>query len=90
MQAYAGAADFDAFAVTHGLRRAHEIRAETQPHDIERFLRGEHGAMTRACMVAMAMGNHGLVNRTRRIDMEATERAVHPALRRQNNVLQPH
>ena len=54
------------------------------------FPRGEHGAMARAGMVAMAMGNHGLVDRTRRIDMETAERAVHPALRRQNNVLQPH
>ena len=90
MEAYLDAAKIDALAIADRLRGASEILAETQAHDVERFPGGQHGAVTGARVIGMAMGDHGLLDGTRRIDVEFAEPAVHAALGRRENVFRSH
>ena len=47
MEGHARAAERDGLAIADGLRRAGEILAVAQPHDVERLLRGQHRAVAR-------------------------------------------
>ena len=48
----------DGLAVADRLRRAGEVLAVAQPHQVERLLRGQHRAVAGAGMVGMAVGDH--------------------------------
>ena len=77
------AAERNALAIAHRLRRAGEIDAIAKPHDVERFLRRQHRAVPGARVVGMAVGDDGLVHRLGRVDMKAAALAAHAGRRRQ-------
>ena len=77
-------------AIGDRLRRAGEILAVAQPHQIERLLRRQHRAVTGARVVGMTVRDEGLVDRSRRIDMEAAELAAHAGRRRHEDVFGTH
>ena len=87
--------DFDVaepnfLAIAHRLCAAGEIVAVAQLHHVERFLRGEHGAMAGPGMVGMAVGNHGALDRTDRVDMEAARFAAEAGRSGDQDVLRTH
>src|SRR5437588_9894882 len=84
------AADGDALAIPNGLRAPGEVVTIAQPHQIERFLRRQHGAVTRAGVIAMGMRDEGTLDRICWIDVEFAERAAHAATRSHHDVLRPH
>ena len=83
-------ADLERLAIAQRLRGPGEILAIAQPHQIERLLGGEHAAMTGARMIGMAMGDHRLLDRPDRIDMEAASRAAKAGRRERKDVLGAH
>ena len=64
--------------------------AVAQPHQVERLLRRQHRAVARPRMVGMAVGDHGLVDRPRRVDMEAAGLAAQAGRRRRQQVFGTH
>ena len=68
---YLAVAELERLAVSHHLRRAGEIVAIAQPHDLERLRRRQHGAVARPRMVGVTLGDQGLVDRPRRVDVKA-------------------
>jgi len=90
MERHLHVAEVDGFAVSNRLRGAGKTVPVTQPHQIDRFRRCEHSAVSCTRMVGVTMRNHGFVNRTCRIDVESAELATHTIWRRQNDVLRPH
>ena len=84
------AAEVDALAIAGGLRRAGEILAVAQPHQVERFLRRQYRAMAGAGMVGMGVGDQRPLDRPGRIDMKAAELAAHAGGRRQQDVFRTH
>ena len=70
MERHLGAAEVDAFAIARCLRRPGEILAVAQPHQIERFLRRQHGAVAGAGVVGMGVRDQRPLDRPRRIDMK--------------------
>ena len=80
----------DGLAVADRLRRAGEILAVAQPHDVERLLRRQHRAVAGARMVGMAVGDQRLVDRPRRVDVEAAALAAHAGRRRHQDVFGTH
>ena len=83
-------AEPDLFAIADRLRRAGEILAIAQPHDVERFLRRQHRAMAGAGMVGMAVRDHGALDGADRIDMEAARLAAQAGGDRHQDVLRSH
>jgi hypothetical protein len=77
-------------AVADRLRRSRKIVAVAQPHHVERFLRGEHGAMARPGVIGMAMRDHGALHRAHRIDMEAAGLATQAGGNGHQDVLRAH
>ena len=77
-------------AVADRLRAAGEILAVAQPHDVERLLRRQHGAVAGARVVGMAMGDQRLLHRPGRVDVEAAGLAAHAGRRRHENVFGAH
>jgi hypothetical protein len=77
-----GAVQSHAFAITHRLRAAGEAIAIAQPHQVDGLCRGEHGAMAGPGMIGMAVGNHGLVYRPRRVDVKTAGLTKHANWRR--------
>lgn len=73
------AAELEGFAVTDRLRRAGEIVAVAQPHDVERFLRRQYGAVR----------NQGLADRAGRIDMKVAGLATQAGRRQDEDVSGP-
>ncbi|GAB1717270.1 MAG: hypothetical protein NTAFB05_23120 [Nitrobacter sp.] len=69
-------AEPDLFAIANSLRGTRKIIAVTQPHDIERFLRREHRAVTGAGMIGMTVSDDRAIHGTHRIDMEAARPAI--------------
>ncbi len=69
-------AEPDLFAVANSLRAAGKIVAIAQPHHVERFLRGEYGAMAGPGVVGMAVRDHRPLDRPHRVDMEAARLAA--------------
>jgi len=70
------AAEIQAFAVAHRLHAAGEALAVAQRHQVEGFLRGQDAPVAGARMVGMAVRDHRLVDRARRVDMEAAGLAI--------------
>ena len=66
MERDAHAAERHAFAIADRLRRAGEILAVAQPHQVERLLRRQHRAVAGARMVGMAVRDQRLA-RTGRV-----------------------
>ncbi len=79
-----------ALPVLDRLRRAGEIVAIAQPHEIECLLRCQHRAMAGACMVGMAVRDQRPLDRPCRIDMEAAELAAYAGRCRHQNVFRTH
>ena len=73
-----------------GLRRAGEILAVAQPHQIERLLRRQHRAVAGAGVVGMGMRDQRPLDRPRRVDMEAAGLAAHAGRRRHQDVFGAH
>ena len=84
------AAEIDAFAVADRLRRAGEILAIAQPHQVERLRRRQHRAMAGARMVGMGMRDQRALDRPRRVDMKAAGLAAHAGRRRREDVFGTH
>jgi hypothetical protein len=80
----------DAFAIADGLRRAGKILAIAQPHQIERFPRGQHRAVAGAGMVGMGMRNQRPLDNPRRVDMKAARLAAQAGRRRHQDVFRTH
>ena len=80
----------DGLAVADRLRRAGEILAIAQPHDVEGFLRRQHGAVAGPGMVGMAMRDQRLVDRTGRVDVKAAGLAADAGRCRQKQVFGTH
>ena len=83
-------AEFDLFAIADRLGATGKIVAVTQPHHVERLLRGQHRAMAGPGVVGMAVGNHGALHRPYRIDMEAAGLAAQAGGDRHQDVLRAH
>ena len=90
MKAHRRIAELDRLAVAHGLRRAGEIVAVAQPHDVERFLRRQNRAMPGPGVVGVAMRDQGLVDRAGRIDMKAAGLATNTRRRRNQDIFCAH
>ena len=84
------AVELDALAIGDRLRRAGEILAVAQPHQIERFLRRQHGAMAGAGMVGMGMRDQRALDRPRRVDMKPAALAAYAGRRRHQDVFRTH
>ena len=80
-------AETNSLAVGDGLCAAGEIIAIAQPHDVERFLGGQHRAVARPGVVGMAMGDDGALDRPDRIDMKAAGLAAQARRRRASGYL---
>src|SRR4051812_41242202 len=83
-------AEPDLVAVANRLRRTGESLAIAQPHDVERFLRRQHRAVTGARMVGMPMRDDGPRDGADRIDMEAAGFAAKAGGDRFEDVLRTH
>ena len=90
MERHLHAAEIDALAIARRLRRAGEILAVAQPHQVERFLRRQHRAVAGAGMVGMGVGDQRPLHRPRRVDVKAAELAAHAGRRRQQDVFRSH
>ena len=77
MEADVRAIEFQRLAVLNRLYPACEILAIAQTHDVERFLRRQHGAVSRSSMVGVAVRDQGLLDRPGWVDMEAAGHAAH-------------
>src|SRR5262249_36583082 len=75
-------AEPDLLAIADRLRRAGEVLAIAQSHDVERFLRRQHRAMAGTGVVGMAMRDHGPLDRADGINMEAARLAAEAGLYR--------
>ena len=84
------AVERDALAIGDGLRRAGEVLAVAQPHQIERLLRRQHGAVAGAGVVGMRVRDQRPLDRTRRVDVEAAALAAHAGRRRHQDVFGAH
>ena len=60
-------------AIADRLRGTGEILAIAQAHHVERLLRGQHRAVAGARVIRMAVRDQRLLDRPRRIDVEAAE-----------------
>src|ERR1043166_7599894 len=63
-------------AIPNSLRRAREIFAIAQPHQVERFLRRQYRAMAGPRVIRMAMRDQRLVDGACRIDVKAADLAA--------------
>ena len=81
MERHLRAAQRQCFARLRHLRRTGEIRPVAEPHHVERFRRRQHRTVAGPRVVGMAVGDHGLVDRPRRVDMEAAGLAAHAGRR---------
>ena len=63
-------------AIGRGLALAGEVLSVAGRHDRQGLGRGGHGAMARAGVVGVAMGDHGPVHGADRVDVEVSRRAV--------------
>ena len=90
MEGHARAVERQRLAVADRLRAAGEILAVAQPHEVERFLRREHGAVAGPRVVGMAVGDERLLHRPGRVDVKAAELAAHARWRREEDVFRPH
>src|SRR4051812_23989641 len=90
MERQLGAAQSERLAGLCHLRGTGEIVAVAEPHQVERLLRGQHRAVARPRVVGVAVGDHGLVDRTRRIDMETADLAAHAGRRRRQKLFGAH
>ena len=84
------AAEVERFAVADRLRRAGEILAVAQAHDVERLLRRQHGAMAGAGVVGMAVRDQRLLDRPGRIDVKAAGLAADAGRGRNQDVFGTH
>ena len=84
------AAEIDAFAVADRLARTGKILAVAQPHEIEGFLRRQHGAVAGAGMVGMRVRDQRPLDRPRRIDMKRADFAAYAGRRRRQDVFRTH
>ncbi len=84
------AIDLEALTVGDRLIRAGEIVAVAQPHQIERLLGRQHGAVSGAGMIGMGVRDQRPLHRARRIDMETAEFAAHAGRRRHEDVFRTH
>ena len=84
------AAERQRLAIADRLRRAGEILAVAQPHDVERLLRRQHRAVAGARMIGMAVRDQRLVDRPGRIDVEAAGLAADAGRGRNENVFGTH
>ena len=85
-----GAVERHTLAIGDGLRRAGEVRAVAQPHQIERLLRRQHGAVAGAGVVGMRVRDQCPLDRTSRVDVEAAGLAAHAGRRRHQDVFGAH
>lgn len=77
-----GIADPQRLPIAEGLLgRAGAVLSHAPPHDRQRLRRGEHVVIAGACVVGMPVGDDGLLNREKRVDVEVAWRAE-KALRR--------
>ena len=76
----------DTFAVGQGLGRAGKIIAITQPHQVKRFPRCQHGAVAGAGVIGMSMGDDRALDPAGRVDMESAAFAANPGRERGENV----
>ena len=83
---YKDVAELDLLAIMNGLRRLGEILAIAQPHQVERFLRGEHRAVAGPRMVGVPMRDQRLLDGARRVDVETAALAAHAGRRRNQDV----
>src|SRR4029079_7603910 len=90
MERHLGAAERERLTGLCSLRGTGEIVAVAQPHQVESLLRRQHRAVAGPRVVGMAVGHHGLVNRTRRIDMETAGLAAHTGRGRRQKLFRPH
>ncbi len=90
MERHRRAAEREALAVADRLRRAGEILAVAQPHQVERLLRRQHRAVAGAGMVGMGMRDQRPLDRPRRVDMEAAALAADAGRRRHQDVFRTH
>ncbi len=90
VEAYARAIEVQRFAIAYGLCVSGECIAIAQTHNVERFLRGQHGAMAGTGVVGMAVCDQGLCDRLGRIDMKAARPAAHARPGRHKDILGPH
>ena len=66
----------DDFAEFCWLALSREVLAIARRHDVDRFWCCEHGAVSGAGMVGMAMCDDGAINGANRIDVKITDRAI--------------
>ena len=90
MQTHFRVAKRDGLAIAGSLRRSGKILAVAQPHEVERLLRRQHRAVAGTRVVGMAVGDHGLVHRTGRIDKKTAAFAAHAGRCRHQNVFGAH
>ena len=90
MECHLGAAECETFAIGRRLRRAGEILAVAQPHQVEGLLRRQHGAMAGAGMIGMGVRDQRPLDRPRRVDMESAQFAADAGRRRHQYVFRSH
>ena len=73
--------DPDRLAIGDRLQRSAGVVAVPRPHDGQSLRRGKHRSVVGPGMVGVAVGDHGLVDRSGRVDMESARfdiQAVRP------------
>jgi hypothetical protein len=90
MEGDGDAAHIDALAEGGGLRRAAEILAVADLHDVERLTRRQHGAMAGTGVVGMAMGDERPRHGADGIDVEIAGGAIEAGGRRFEELLGLH
>ena len=77
-------------SIADGLNGACEIVAIAQPHQIQRFLGGQHRAVAGTGMIGVPVGDHGPLDRAYRVDMEASRLAAQSGGHRGQEVVRTH
>ena len=68
-------------AVCRAFEASCSVRAEPELHDLDGFGCSEHGSVPGTRMVAMPMRDDSAFDRTRRVDIDVGWRAIKPAVR---------
>jgi hypothetical protein len=90
MKAYLRPGNLDRLTVGNRLRAAGEILAIAQPHQVERFASGEHGAVAGARVIRMRVRDQRFLDRARRIDVEPARLATQAGGCGNQNIFRPH
>jgi hypothetical protein len=90
MPAHRDAVDGDSLAIGRLLRRAGEILAVADAHDVERLARRHHMRMAGPGMVGMAVRDQRPLHRTDGIDEEIAGRAIEALGRGAKQILETH